>query len=43
MKKSSQKKYKKNSIKDIEQKTRDEENNPNIKSLFGFDTSLLCS
>ena len=42
MKKSRQK-TQKSSIKDIEQKIRDEENNPKTKSLIEFDASLLYS
>ena len=43
MKKSRQKKHKRNSIKDIEQKARDEENNAKTKSLIEFNASLSCS
>lgn len=43
MKKYRQKKHKENSIKDINQKTRDEENNPKTKSMIELDASLLCS
>ena len=43
MKKSRQLKQKKKSIKDIKQKTRDEEINPKTKSLIEFDVSLSCS
>ena len=43
MKKYGQKKHKENSIKDINQKTRDEENNPKTKSMIELDASLSCS
>ena len=43
MEKFRQKKHKKNSIKSIAQKTKDEENNPKTKSLIAFDASLSCS
>ena len=41
--KARQKKHKKNSVKNIAQKTKDEENNPKTKSLIAFDASLSCS
>ena len=40
MKKYRQKKHEENSIKDINQKTRDEENNPKTKSMIELDASL---
>ena len=43
MNKSRQKKHAKNSIKDIDQKTRDEEKHPKAKPLIKFDKFLACS
>ena len=43
MKKSRQKKHKKNSIKDIDEKQKDEEKCPKTKSIIEFDTTLSCS
>ena len=43
MKKSRQKKYTKNSIKDIDEKQKDEEKCPKTKSIIEFNTTLSCS
>ena len=43
MKKSRQKKHTKNSIKDIDEKQKDEEKCPKTKSIIEFDTTLSCS
>ena len=43
MRKSKQEKHKLNSIKDIEQETKEEERNPKTKSIIEFDQSLACS
>ena len=43
MKKSRQKKHKKNSIKDIDQKQRDEEKCLNTNSILELDSNLACS
>ena len=43
IKKSRQKKHRKKPMKDIEQKPKDEDNNPKTKSIIEFDALLSCS
>ena len=43
MKKSRQKKHKKNSTKDINEKQKDDKKCPKTKSIIEFDTTLSCS
>ena len=43
MKKSKQRKHKKNSIKDLDQKQQDEEKCRKTKSITEFDSSVACS
>ena len=43
MKKSRQIKHKKNTIKNIDQKTKDEERAPKTKTMLGFDQKTTCS
>ena len=43
MKKSRQKKHKKNSTKDINKKQKDDKKCPKTKSIIEFDTTLSCN
>ena len=43
MKKSRQKKHKKNSTKDINEKQKDDKKCPKTKLIIEFDTTLSCS